>query len=108
MNLIYETLWTGEESDLLISILENSTESRLTIRTKSIKNICTINMKMNGIVLEEKSPFKMLGMSFSSKLDWGSHIFSIAQTVFKKIGALIRPMKLLSPEVALYLFKSTI
>ena len=40
----------------------------------------------------------MLGLTFSSKLDWGS----------KKIGALIRSMKFLSPEVALYLYKSTI
>ena len=50
----------------------------------------------------------MLGLTFSSKLDWGSYIFSIAKTASKKIGALIRSMKFLSPEVALYLYKSTI
>ena len=33
---------------------------------------------------------------------------SIASTAFKKIGALIRYMKFLSPKVALYLYKSTI
>ena len=32
----------------------------------------------------------------------------IAKTAFKKIGALIRSMKFLSPEVALYLYKPTI
>ena len=32
-----------------------------------------IDMKMNGSVLEEKSSFKMLGLSFSSKLNWGSY-----------------------------------
>ena len=63
---------------------------------------------MDGSVLEEKSSFKMLGLNFSSKLDWGSYIISIAKTAFKKIGALIRSMKFLSPEVALYLYKSTI
>ena len=63
---------------------------------------------MNGSVLEEKSSFKMLGLTFSSKLDWGSYIISIAKTASKKIGALIRSMKFLSPEVALYLYKSTI
>ena len=47
-------------------------------------------------------------MTFSSKLDWGSYIVSIAKTASKKIGALIRSMKFLSPEVALYLYKSTI
>ena len=50
----------------------------------------------------------MLGLTFSSKLDWGSYIVSIAKTASKKIGALIRSMKFLSPEVALYIYKSTI
>ena len=50
----------------------------------------------------------MLGLTFSSKLDWGSYIISIAKTASKKIGALIRSIKFLSPEVALYLYKSTI
>ena len=63
---------------------------------------------MYGSVLEENSSFKMLGLTFSSKLDWGSYIISIAKTASKKIGALIRSMKFLSPEVALYLYKSTI
>ena len=57
----------------------------------------------DGSVLEEKSSFKMLGLTFSSKLDWGSYIISIAKTASKKIGALIRSVKFLSPEVTLYL-----
>ena len=63
---------------------------------------------MDGSVLEEKSSFKMLGLTFSSKLDWGSYIITIAKTASKKIGVLIHSMKFLSPEVALYLYKSTI
>ena len=47
-------------------------------------------------------------LTFSSKLDWGSYIISIAKNGSKKIGALIRSMKFISPEVALYLHKSTI
>ena len=50
----------------------------------------------------------MLALSFSSKLDWSSYIKFIAETVFKKIEALIHYMKFLSHEVALYLYKSTI
>ena len=50
----------------------------------------------------------MLGLTFSSKLDWGSYIASIAKSASKKIGVLIRSMKFLPPEVALYLYKSTI
>ena len=63
---------------------------------------------MDGSVLKEKTSFKMMGLTFSSKLDWGSYIVSIAITASKKIGALISLMKFLSPEVALYLYKSTI
>ena len=64
------------------------------------KNTGAIDVKMDGSVLEEKSSLKMLGLTFFSKLDWVSYIVSI--------GALIRSMKFFSPEVALYLYKSTI
>ena len=40
-------------------------------------------------------------------MDWGSYIISIAKTASKKIVGLICSMKFLSPEVALYLYKST-
>ena len=63
---------------------------------------------MDRSVLEEKTSLKMLGLTFSSKLDWGSYIVSVAKTASKKIGALICSMKFLSPEVALYLYKFTI
>ena len=74
----------------------------------SSSNNVSIDVKMDVSVLEEKSSFKMLGLTFSSKLDWGSYIISIAKTASKKIGALIHSMKFLSPEVALHLYKSTI
>ena len=56
-------------------------------------NFGAIDFTMDGSVLEEKSSFKMLELTFSSKWDWGSYIISIATTVSK---------------VVLYLFKSTI
>ena len=37
-------------------------------------NTGAIDVKMDGLVLEEKSSFKILGLTFSSKLDWGSYI----------------------------------
>ena len=49
------------------------------------KNTGAIDVKMDGSVLEDKTSFKM---TFSSKLDWGSYIVSIAKTASKKIGAL--------------------
>ena len=50
--------------------------------------------KMNGSVLEEKSSFKILQLTLSSKLDLGSYIISIVKTVSRKIGALIRSISL--------------
>ena len=71
-------------------------------------NTGAIDVKMDGSVLEEKSSFKMLGLTFSSKKDWGPYIISVAKSVPKKIGVLIRSLKFVSPEFALYLYKSTI
>ena len=58
-------------------------------------NTSAIDVKRDQLVPEEKSTFKMLGFSFSSKLDWGSYIISIAKTSSKKIETLIRFMKFL-------------
>ena len=85
----------------------NSGKTQLVAFDRS-KNTGAIDVKMDGSVLEKKTSFKMLGLIFSSKLDWCSYIVSIAKTASKKIGALVHSMKFLSPEVALYLYKSTI
>ena len=42
-------------------------------------NTGAIDVKKDRSVLEEKSSFKMQGLTFSSKLDWDSHIISIAK-----------------------------
>ena len=39
----------------------------------------SIDVKMDDSALEGKSSFKMLGLTFSSKLDCGSYIISIAK-----------------------------
>ena len=70
-------------------------------------NTGAIDVKMDESVLEEKSSFKIIGLTFSSKLDWGSYIVTVVKASFKKIGALICSMKFLFSEVALYLYKST-
>ena len=72
------------------------------------KNTGAIDLKTDGSVLEGKSFLYLLGLNFSSKLGWGSYIISFAKTPSKKIGVLIHFMKFLSPEVALYLYKSTV
>ena len=67
-----------------------------------------IGVKLDRSVFEEKLCFKMLGLTFSSKLDWCSYIIFNAKTASKKIRALIHSMKFLSREVVLCLYKSTI
>ena len=63
---------------------------------------------MDESVIEEKLSFKMLGLTFSSELDWSFYNISIARIVLKKTETLICSMKFPSPEVALYLYKSII
>ena len=67
-----------------------------------------IDVKIGGSFVEEKSSFKILALFFSSKLNWDSKIISIVKPASKNIGTLIHSMKFLFPEVALYLYKSTI
>ena len=44
-------------------------------------NTGAIDVKMDESVLEEKSSFKMMGLT----LDWGYYIISIAKTASKKL-----------------------
>ena len=37
-----------------------------------------IDVKMNESFLEEKSSFKILGLTFSSKLNWGFYIYLLS------------------------------
>ena len=85
----------------------NAGKAHLVLFDKS-NSTGAIDVKIDRSVFEEKLCFKMLGMTFSSKLDWRSYIIFNAKTASKKIRALIHSMKFLSPEVALYLYKSTI
>ena len=65
-------------------------------------NTGAIDMKIYGSVLEEKSYFKMLGLTF-----W---IGALTLTLLLKLSlktVLILSMEFLSPEVALYLYIST-
>ena len=40
---------------------------------------------MDASVLEEQSSFKILRLSFTSKLDWGLYIISIAKTAYWRL-----------------------
>ena len=49
------------------------------------KSTGAIDVKMDESVLKEKLSFKMLGLTFSSKLDWGSYIVSLAEMPPRKL-----------------------
>ena len=98
--ITYETLDWGRK--WLVNF--NAGKTQLVLFGGS-KNTGAIDVKMHGSLLEEKSSCKMLVLTFSSKLNWGSYIISIAKIAFKKIRALILCIKFLSPQVALYLYK---
>ena len=79
----------------------NAGETQLVLFDQS-NNTGSLDVKTDGSVPEEKSYFKMLGLTDFSKLDWGSYIISILKSASKTIGALIHSMKFFSPEVALF------
>ena len=103
LNLIYGKLDWGKK--WLLDF--NAGKTQLVLFDRS-NDTSSFDGEMDGSVLEEKWSFKVLVLTFSSKWDWGSYMISIAKTASEKIGTLGCMTKFLSPEVALYLYKSTI
>ena len=72
--------------------------------------------RLTGVVILVLLIWKRMGLFLRKNhylrcwvsLDWSSYIVSIPKSASKKIGTSIRSMKFLSPEVVLYLYKSTI
>ena len=87
------------------SLVDFNARKTQLVSSDQSNNTGTIDVKMDGSVFKEKSSFKMFGLTLFSKLDWGPYI---TKTASRKIGALIRSLKILSPEIDLYLYKSTI
>ena len=101
MKLIYDTLDWGRK--WLVDFNDGKTQ---TISIDWSNNNSSIDVDMDGSALEEKSFFKMLGLTVSSKLDR-----ALTSRLLKpppKNWSLEVYIKFLSPEVALYHYKSTI
>ena len=79
LNLIYDTVGWGRKW-----LFDFNAEKTQLFSFDRSSNTGAIDVKMDGPVLEEKSSFKMLGLTFPSKLDWGSYIISIAKSTSKK------------------------
>ena len=58
-----------------------------------LNNFSAIDLGVDGSLLDEKASYKMLGLSFSSKLDWDFYTIFIVKITSKKIGTLIFSMK---------------
>ena len=79
----------------------NTGKTQLVLFDQS-NNTGAIDVKMDWSFLEEKSSFEMLGLSFSSKLDWKCYFVSVAKTASKKTGDMIHFMEFeVAPEVAM-------
>ena len=78
--------WTRAWSSLLIAVLEKL-------------------ISFDGSLNSDATNTKILGLSLSSKFDWGPYLVSVAKTGSKGIGAFFRSIKFLSFEIALYHYK---
>ena len=80
LNLIYETLDWGKKwlNDF------NAGKTQLVLFDQS-NNFGSIDVKMNGSVLEEKSSFKILGLTFTYKLDWDSTVYILLKLLSRKL-----------------------
>ena len=90
LNLIYETLDWGR--NWIVGF--NAEKTQLLSFDRS-NNTGATDVKWMGLFLRKNHLLKMLGLTFSSKVDWGSYIISIAKTASEKIGAFISSMKFL-------------
>ena len=95
LNVIRHLIWDTADWDRKWLVNSNAGKTQLVSFDRPNK-ICTIDVKVDGSVLVEKSSFKMMGWPFFSKLDWGCYIIFIAKTDSKKTGALIRSINFLS------------
>ena len=97
LNLCYKTLWAAGR-EWLIDFDARKTQ----LMSFDRFNKCSaIYVRIDRTVLDEPSPFKDLGLSFSSKFNLNSYFVSIAKTAAKKIGTLIHSM------IVFCLYKST-
>ena len=101
-NLIYKTLWTGARSGLFISMLEKVNWFHL----NSLITLVVLMWKWIGLFLRKN--YLSRCWCWLSLLNWVGALlhYLTAKDASKKIGDLIHYMKFLSPEVALYLYKS--
>ena len=66
-------------------LVDFNTEKTQLVLFDWYNNTGSIDVKMDGSVLEVKSSFQMLWLTFSSKLNQGSYIISIVKATPRKL-----------------------
>ena len=79
LNLIYETLWTGAGSGLLISVLKQLNLFHLIVRITTV----LLLWKKDGSVLDEKSSFEVLALSSSEPVVHRRNLVSLRGWLYK-------------------------
>ena len=69
--LLSDNQWDNVDWERKWFVNLNAGKTQLVLFDRS-NSTGAIDVKMDGSVLEEKSSFKMLGLTFSSQLDWDS------------------------------------
>ena len=85
----------------------NATKTKL-LSVNRHRDLPSVPVEMNGIELPEETSFRLLGLKFTRSMDWKPYIQSIAKAASRKVDALYRAQRFLTPESILYLHKSTI
>ena len=73
-------------------LVDSNVRKTWLVSVDRFNNSGAIDVKMDGSGLKGKSPFKMLGLTFSSKSDWGFYIVSILKLPTRKLEPLIHSM----------------
>ena len=99
LNLICETLWTGTESGLLMSMLEKVELFCLTgLITQVLLMIKLMDLFLRKIIFQDARTLSLLILTEAFTLS----------LLLKLPSRKLKPRLVLSPEVALHLYKSTI
>ena len=85
----------------------NATKTKLlSFNRRRCYDPCSISM--NGKQLEESDSLRLLGITFTPKLDWKSYVQSIAKQASQRVGSLFRSQRYLTKDALLYLYKTSI
>ena len=98
---IESELWDDVNSDRQCIVTFNAGKTYL-VSYYRWNNFMATDIKIDASVLDEKSLFKMLGLTFCSKLNLSSHIVLITSTASMMIGASTHSTKFLSSEIVVF------